>query len=1009
MMNNNKLVTQNAINWPSRFNVDKIEKIYEKRQSYLQVSNEGYDKLLGQIGIEVYKSYLPLISKEFYEPIENCNDNYIPENRIVYFDITKWVRDPEEKNLDKLVNMYETLSDQDCSIALIYERDSNKCSVTLAVANNESDNRVKTNELGDRVYAALRGNFPGAEVKSDKNNLWTGYGIPNSLVYKDKSVSVASITNIPSEKSEDYISQSIEKVLDGVIPNEKGKKYTLVLMATPNKNIEELKLKMYDAYSYISKDSQVQTNSTFTYNEGKSVSCSAGFNFGTGVNFSALILGANANFGENFSRSVSRNYSVGKSEGVTKTYTNYGIKHTMDNIEQQIRRLEECSALGLWDFSAYVISNEPKLTKNVAHSYLSLTQGEESYLGKGCVNYWDYTQKESVNIILKSISILRHPEFVLTDKANSGWLMYPMLVTATMPISGKELAYSLNFPRKSVSGLPVLESASFGREVQRYEIASAKTKNVCVGKIVHMRKDEPRDVELDLNSLTAHTFVTGSTGAGKTNVILQLLNKANEDNVHFLVIEPAKGEYKNEIGGICKVYGTNPRLSELIKLNPFSFPSNISVFEHIDRLVEILNACWPMYAAMPAVLKDAIERAYRNKGWDLESVYNDNKLFPTFYDVMETLPDVINDSEYSADTKGDYIGSLVTRVKSMTNGLNGTILCSEEETKVEDLFEQNVIVDLSRVSASETKALLMGVLVMKLQEYRIDQEENAFSKNLRHLTVLEEAHNLLRKTSFQQSSETANLQGKSVEMITNSIAEMRAYGEGFIIVDQAPGLLDEAVIRNTNTKISLRLPDKDDRELVGKAAALTDVQIDEMAKLPRGVAVVYQNDWVEAVLCHFDEFTNKSKMKPYKYNNSVDTQLNPADAFISYLFPSSEKIELTGEQIDAIKNWIEKLSFSDYTKRLLRSALVDGNVDEDTLGVIAYNIFEGKKIARILLDSYDTEEGLNNTKKYVRDKYNLSDNCNIASICEHIYQKVCVENMTGEIERRYQKIGGGLW
>ena len=1008
MSNNNQLVKMNTITWPSRFDVDKVERIYEKSLSYLQVSNEDYDKILGQIGIDVFKAYLPMISSDIYEPIENCKDNYITDNGIVYFDITKWVRDPEEKNLDKLVNMYETLSDQDCNIALIYERKSDKCKVTLAVASNKSEDRVKSNELGERLYAAIEGNFPGVEINNRNDDKWSGYGTPSSLVYKDKSVSVASITNIPSEKSEDYISQSMEKLLDGVIP-EGNKRYTLVLMATPNKNIEELKFKLYNAYSYISKDSQIQTNSTISYNVSKSVSNNVGFNTSTGVNVNAVFVGANKNFGESYSRSVSKNISFGKTDGVTKTYTNYGIKHTMDNIEQQIKRLEECSALGLWDFSAYVISNEPKLTKNVAHSYLSLTQGEESYLGKGCVNYWDYTQKESVNMILNSISRLRHPEFILRDGVNNGWLMYPMLVTATMPISGKELAYSLNFPRKSVSGLPVLESASFGREVQRYENVSTKTKNIFVGNIVHMRKDEGRNVEIDLNSLSSHAFVTGSTGAGKTNVILQLLQKANEQNIHFLVIEPAKGEYKNEIGGICKVYGTNPRLSELIKLNPFSFPSNISVFEHIDRLVEILNACWPMYAAMPAVLKDAIERAYRNKGWDLESVYNVNKEFPTFFDVMETLPDVINESEYSADTKGDYIGSLVTRVKSMTNGLNGTILCSDKETSVEDLFEQNVIVDLSRVSASETKALLMGVLVMKLQEYRINQEENAFSTDLRHLTVLEEAHNLLRKTSIQQSSESSNLQGKSVEMITNSIAEMRAYGEGFVIVDQAPGLLDEAVIRNTNTKISLRLPDKGDRELVGKAAALTDIQIDEIAKLPRGVAVVYQNDWVEAVLCHFVEFTNKSKMKPYKYDIGVDTQFNPADAFISCLFPSSDKIELTVEQVNCIKNWIEKLSFSDYTKRLLRSALVDGKVDDDTLGVIAYNIFEGKKIARILLDSYDTEEGLNNTKKYVRDKYNLSDNCNIASICEHIYQKVCVENMTGEIERRYQKIGGGLW
>ena len=60
--------------------------------------------------------------------------------------------------------------------------------------------------------------------------------------------------------------------------------------------------------------------------------------------------------------------------------------------------------------------------------------------------------------------------------------------------------------------------------------------------------------------------------------------------------------------------------------------------------------------------------------------------------------------------------------------------------------------------------------------------------------------------------------GKSVEMLANSIAEMRTFGEGFIIADQSPGLLDMSVIRNTNTKMILRLPDFSDRELVGKAS-----------------------------------------------------------------------------------------------------------------------------------------------------------------------------------------------
>ena len=91
-------------------------------------------------------------------------------------------------------------------------------------------------------------------------------------------------------------------------------------------------------------------------------------------------------------------------------------------------------------------------------------------------------------------------------------------------------------------------------------------------------------------------------------------------------------------------------------------------------------------------------------------------------------------------------------------------------------------------------------------------------------------------------------------MIANAIAEMRTYGEGFIIADQAPGLLDMSAIRNTNTKIILRLPDKSDRELVGRAANLNDSQIAELAKLPCGVAAVYQNEWIQPVLCKMNRY-----------------------------------------------------------------------------------------------------------------------------------------------------------
>ena len=329
-------------------------------------------------------------------------------------------------------------------------------------------------------------------------------------------------------------------------------------------------------------------------------------------------------------------------------------------------------------------------------------------------------------------------------------------------------------------------------------------------------------------------------------------------------MEPAKGEYKCEFGNLegVHVFGTNPYTSALLKVNPFAFHEKIHILEHLDRLIEIFNACWEMYAAMPAILKSAIEKAYTDKGWDLlNSVYvrPGQPAFPTFADVLRILPKIISSTSYSSDSKGDYTGALVTRVQSLTNGITGQIFCDNYAIEDRVLFDKNTIIDLSRLGSNETKSLIMGVLVMRLNEYRM---ANAVGSNnrLRHVTVLEEAHNLLKCVSKDQGQQSANVVGKSVEMICNSIAEMRTYGEGFIIADQSPTSVDAAAIKNTNTKIVMRLPEKSDCEAMGNSLGLNDEQIMDLTKLPVGVGAVLQNNWLGTVLCH----VNKAYSKFYR-------------------------------------------------------------------------------------------------------------------------------------------------
>ncbi len=1042
----------NRISKLSTLSPSQMEHIIDLRDQYfgeMASHDPGYNSarltrgLLAASSVEIMNAYLPQLY-ELYTPIDKKTSlrvveekdknlteqfpEFDKEHNIRYINISKWVTDKRENSLEKLVNVYAVLSNEQCNIALIFHRTKTNTQVYLAVVNtkNAKDNS-DADEYIKRLADAVRGNFPGSVFSAKAMQ-----GTPECLSKTDKK-SVAIASNIPTEKSEKFISQTIEKLLDGIIPESIKEEYTLILLATPIRDAETRKLRLSELYTGLAPYSEWQTNFTYTETMAEGSSATIGINVGasagiqngqnqqiqngtaqqeskgktdtegvsqnnsttetdseqttTGENISdgentqtshtdtkgevysttdttttsktdsiggsvsarlgnpiagadisadrhhstgsslanAVQNGVNSslsdtvtngtthtiteiaaqtvgktvgktigsststslaktlgravtnslsktagvfqsfnlggNIGASFARSSNVTATIGKGEGITQSFTNHTVKHALELLEQQMARFEQSTALGMWDFAAYVISEDVNTANNAAHSYLALTEGESSFLSHSAVNVWrgDIEENGAAKMICGYLQELRHPEFAIDPyilDADPGFFAYPPYVTATTALSGKELAYSLNFPSKSISGLPIYECAEFGRNIAAYDMIDKDAAKIKLGHIFHMNHEEKLPVDLSADSLASHTFITGSTGSGKSSTVYQILSEAYRNNIPFLVIEPAKGEYKDVFSDHdnVSVYGTNPSKTPLLRIDPFSFPVDVHVLEHIDRLAEIFNVCWPMYAAMPAVLKSAVERSYIDCGWDMISSTNKygELFYPSFNDVARNIKIIIDNSEYDTDNKGAYKGSLLTRLRSLTTGINGLIFSSDELTG-EELFDKNVIIDLSRVGSTETKSLIMGMLVLKLQEYRIS-ENSAMNSTLRHITALEEAHNILRRTSIEQPTESSNIMGKSVEMIANAIAEMRTYGEGFVIADQAPGLMDMSVIRNTNTKIIMRLPDRGDRELVGKAANLNDDQIDELAKLPCGVGAVYQNEWIQSVLCKVTKY-----------------------------------------------------------------------------------------------------------------------------------------------------------
>ena len=269
----------------------QLQEVEQKRAVYLndkpdmngEEAQKVIQKNMGAIGIEVYQAYLDQLAT-IYSPVDVALENFDEDNRIRFFDITKWVTDAEEQSLDKLVNVYHVLSEEECNIALIYHRTKNQCQVTIGVVN--TDERQSDPAIVDKYYSrmvgAIKGNFPGAEIQGlNSKNRDYGVGVPQALKGIDgaknseRVKSIAIVSNIPSEKSEDFISQSMEKLLDGIVPEGPEQDYTMVLLAKPIKNQLESKNRLYELYSALAPYTSWQTG--YTYTESDGVSSSANF------------------------------------------------------------------------------------------------------------------------------------------------------------------------------------------------------------------------------------------------------------------------------------------------------------------------------------------------------------------------------------------------------------------------------------------------------------------------------------------------------------------------------------------------------------------------------------------------------------------------------------------------------------------------------------------------------------------------------------------------------------
>lgn len=834
---------------------------------------------------------------------------YEPDNTVMdvlkmrVFQISKLVYDPEEQINDKLISVYSSLHNMDSAVALIIRSNSKEVGFYAAVRSEDNAELA-----GETLCSVLKGNFPGIDISAPLNGNEKRALLDAMTPDGTAPKSLATVSLIPSERDDDKneFIQGLEKFIGSM----NRKDYTAVLLAAPVDSVtlarrkhgyEELyaslsphaKISMSFAHSEtdsvnesISNSFSKSINNSVSNSNGTSTSKTEGRNKGHSDGFSANgdgwgmsssdSYGSSTSFtsGTSFSTAISSSTgstdtestskgtgrSVGDTDTTSLTFENKGVQELMNRADTQLKRIECSKAYGMWDFCGYFFSDDIAVTAQAANVYKSVMMGQESSVENAHINLWNLGLRNEIRKIVDNVKYLVHPvaEIPAFDSYEA------QQVTPTNMINGKELPIALGLPRKSVPGVAVVEMAEFGRAVV-FEDLSRVERLMDFGNIYHMGLKEEMRVPMDVDLLASHCFITGSSGSGKSYATYQLLDNLLKRDVHMMVIEPAKGEYKQIFGGLkgIRIFNTDPNVYKMLRINPFQFPENLHVLTHIEKLIQIFNASWALYAAMPAILKEAVVKSYTKCGWDvMNSVWiegiSEHK-YPVFQDVLEILPVIINSSDYSADSKGDYKGALLTRVQSMTTGITGLIFERSEGIQDSILFDSNAIVDLSDIGSEETVALLMGVLIMRLGEYRQSVRKagtGSRDARLKHVTVLEEAHNILKRTSKDQSQEGANIVGKSVEMISNSIKEMRTYGEGFIIIDQSPMAVDTSAIENTSTKIIMNTPAKDACEELSSALSLNEDQSKELSRLGTGVAAVMQKGWLTPVLMKIDMWDN---------------------------------------------------------------------------------------------------------------------------------------------------------
>lgn len=559
-------------------------------------------------------------------------------------------------------------------------------------------------------------------------------------------------------------------------------------------------------------------------------------------------------------------YSKSMSEGLSKTLVNKHAEAAASKLKTYEKRFETAKAIGAWNVNCLLFTEQANPSSSL--QLKSILSGIDSTL--------EPIRIHDVSSIVEHKGTAKSPQLLVKFK-DGPLFHHPFgddFSTLQTLLTTKELAALINFPLHSIPGVSVVDSApEFSLTPQEIPDSISTLE---MGKMLYGGSCSEMSVHLPIDALSRHSLVCGVNGSGKTNTVLSVLDGFMKVNRPFFVIEPAKTEYvdwaieynktikdpkkkiKIFIPG-CEKYAKGGITPDKLQLNPFeviNLPnSEMRVLSHIDRLKATFASAFPMQDILPVIMEHLLYKLYTDKHQMIDKDDKTNymkKGFPSLTTVNTPFIDeLMSDIGYAKENTQNISAALRTRFKSLKYGWKNELLNNErlsgktwnEENKVwensqltwEELFGSPVVVNLSYAGDDQDRAFIMSLLLQFLYEYRIAESESGkedFNK-CRHLVVVEEAHRVMANCANPESP-----QYKSGLMFSNFLSEVRAYGQGMMVVDQVPTRLIEDAIKNTNVKIIHKLVASDDSQRIAECIGLTPEQQKVIAKLSIGQAVL---------------------------------------------------------------------------------------------------------------------------------------------------------------------------